>query len=39
MSYLDLVEEFMAMGLDEDMACQEAYAEMYPESYDSTDYE
>lgn len=39
MSFLDLVKEFMAMGLDEDTACQEAYAEMYPESYDPTDYE
>ena len=39
MSFLEMVEELMDMGLDEDSACREAYVQMYPESYDPDDYE
>lgn len=38
MNYLELVDYLMDMGLDEDTACREAYAELFPESYDSDDY-
>lgn len=39
MSFLDIVMDLMATGLDEDTACREAYAELYPDNYDPTDYE
>lgn len=39
MDFLELVEEFIQMGMDEDTACREAYAELYPETYDPEDYE
>lgn len=38
-NYLELVEELMGMGLDEDTACREASAELYPETYDANDYD
>ena len=39
MNYLEMVEHFMDMGMDEDTACREAYAFMYPDKYDPEDYE
>lgn len=39
MNYLELVEHLMNLGMDEDTACKEAYAQIYPEYYDSEDYE
>ena len=39
MNYLEMVEHFMDMGMDEDTACKEAYAFMYPDKYDPEDYE
>ena len=39
MSFLDIVNELMDMGLDENTACREAYAELYSEKYDAEDYE
>lgn len=39
MNYLELVEHFMDMGMDEDMACREAYAFLHPDKYDPDDYE
>lgn len=39
MSFLEIVEELMDSGMDEESACREAYAQMYPESYDPEDYE
>lgn len=38
-SYLQAVAEFMNMGLDEDAACREAFALLYPETYDASDYD
>lgn len=38
-SFLDIVQDLMDMGLSEDVACREAYRELYPESYDPLDYE
>lgn len=38
-NYLELVEELMELGLDEDTACREASVQLYPESYDASDYE
>lgn len=39
-NYLELVNELMEMfGLDEDTACREASAELYPETYDANDYD
>ena len=36
-NYLELVNELMELfGLDEDTACREASAELYPETYDAT---
>ena len=39
MSFLEMVEELMDIGLDEDSACREAYAQTHPESYNPDDYE
>jgi len=39
MNYLEMIEELMDMGLDEDTACREVYAQMYPENYNPEDYE
>ena len=39
MDFLELVEQFMDMGMDEDAATREAYAVLYPENYDPKDYE
>lgn len=39
MNYLQRVEELMDMGMDEDTACREASAELYPESYNADDYD
>ena len=39
MNYLDMVEQLMDDGMDEDTACREAYAIMYPEKYNPEDYE
>lgn len=39
MSFLEVVEMLMDMGMDEESACKEAYAQMYPERYDPGDYE
>lgn len=36
--FLEIVEELMDMGLDEESACREAYAELYPDTYDAEDY-
>ena len=36
--FLEIVEELMEMGLDEDSACREAYAVLYPTTYDAEDY-
>ena len=38
-SYLDRIEELMEQGLDEETASREAYAEFYPDEYDSDDYD
>lgn len=39
MNYLERVEELMDMGLDEETACREASAELYPETYNADDYD
>ena len=40
MNYLELVEYLMSeYGLDEDTACREASATLYPETYDADDYD
>ena len=39
MNFLEIVEELMDCGLDEDSACREAYAELNPDQYDPEDYE
>lgn len=38
-SFLDRIEELMEQGLDEETASREAYAEFYPDEYDSDDYD
>lgn len=38
LDFLEIVNELMEMGIDEDTACQEAYAQLYPEGYDPKDY-
>ena len=38
-NYLERVEELMNLGLDEDTACREASAELFPETYDANDYD
>ena len=38
-SYLERLNELMAQGLDENSASREAFAEFFPEEYDSEDYE
>lgn len=39
-NYLELVEFLMdEYGLDEDTACREASAELYPETYNADDYD
>lgn len=38
-SFLEIVEELMDQGWDEESACREAYAELYADSYDPEDYE
>ncbi len=39
MNYLELVEELMENGLDEDTACRAASMELYPETYNAEDYD
>lgn len=39
MNFLDMVSKLMDMGLDEETACREAYAETNPESYNADDYD
>ena len=39
MSYLERIEMYMEMGLNEDDAGREAYRDTHPEDYDSEDYE
>lgn len=37
--FLQIVEELMDNGIDEDTACREAYACLYPDSYCAGDYD
>lgn len=40
MNYLELVDYLMdEYGMDEDTACREASAELYPDTYDANDYD
>ena len=39
MDFLEMVNQFIDMGMTEDNACREAYATMYPDKYDPEDYE
>lgn len=39
MNFLEIVEELMDQGFDEESACKEAYAQMYPDRYEPEDYE
>ena len=38
-NFLQLVEDFMNMGLDEDTACRAVFAQFFPEIYDANDYD
>lgn len=39
MNFLELVETYMSMGLNESDACREAYRDMYPDKYEPEDYD
>jgi len=39
MNFLELVDYYMDMGYDEDLACRLAHWDLHPETYNADDYD